>query len=56
LLGTGSNGAGPRGPREEVIPGCRTRSGGPLEGHPVGMSPASCRRAGALMAAPDTPG
>jgi hypothetical protein len=30
--------------------------GGSPEGHPVGMSPASCRRAGALMVAPCPPG
>jgi transposase len=29
---------------------------GTPEGHPVGISPASCRRAGALIAAPCTPG
>jgi transposase len=45
--------SGPAGGGDRLMPG---EVGGVAGGHRVGISPASCRRAGALIAAPCTPG
>jgi hypothetical protein len=45
--------SGPERGGDPQIPGEVGRVAG---GHPIGMSPASCRRAGVLIAAPCTPG
>jgi hypothetical protein len=45
--------SGPVGGGDRLMPG---QVGGVAGGHRVGISPASCRRAGALIAAPCTPG
>jgi hypothetical protein len=51
---TAAKGLGARGRRPSTDAG-RGQGVAP-EGHPVGMSPAACRRAGALVAASCTPG
>jgi transposase len=59
VLFAGSNGprahraSKPEGGGDPPMP---DQVGGTPEGHPVGISPASCRRAGVLIAAPCTPG